>query len=174
MGNPEQPSVGAPAAPFAQQVELVPGPQGVGIALQRALQAAVLIVVDHVAGVDAQTVFEELVDVHDGAVVADPEGFERVAGGSSRADRETAHGVGLRRDDRVVGGAVEVDVFAAGVELGQQVVALFHETADHRGIFQQVFVRIVAVGQRFEEVGAACERQDGGQRDYQFFHVLAG
>ena len=174
MGNPEQPPVGAPASPFAQQVVLPPGPQGVGIALQRALQAAVLIVVDHVAGVDAQTVFEELVDVHDAAVVADPVGFERVAGGSARTDRETAHGVGLRRDDRIVGGAVEIDVFAAGVERGQQVVAFFHETADHRGVFQQVFVRIVAVGQRFEEVGAACEHRYGGQRDYQFFHVLAG
>ena len=170
--EPQQASVRAPAAPFAEQVQLIPRPQRIGVALQRALHAEVLLVVDHVAGIQPQKIVEELVGVHDAFVVAYPVRLEGIAGRGARTDREAPHGVGLGGDHHVIGGSVEVDVFAARIGGGQQVVAFLDESPDHRGVVEQVPVRIMAVGHWVEEVGTPCEREGGGQDDQQFFHGL--
>lgn len=172
--EPQQASVRAPAAPFAEQVQLIPRPQRIGVALQRALHAEVLLVVDHVAGIQSQKIVEELVGVHDAFVVAYPVRLEGIAGRGTRTDREAPHGVGLGGDHHVIGGSVEVDVFAARIGGGQQVVAFLDESPDHRGVVEQVPVRIMAVGHWVEEVGTPCEREGGGQDDQQFFMVSFG
>jgi hypothetical protein len=136
----EQAPVRALAAPFAEQVQLIPCPERISVALQGALYAEVLFVVDHVAGVEPQELVEELVGVHDAFVVAYPVGFEGVARRSARTDGETPHGVGLGGDDHIVGRPVEVDVLAARIGRGQQGVALFDESPDHRGVVEQVLV----------------------------------
>ena len=166
-------AVRALAAPELEQVEAVPGPEAESVALQALLQHGVGARIHQVAGLAADVVLEEEVDVIDGLVVARPHARERVAAHMGVAYGELAHGGGLVAVQHVVRAGVHAYELIAVVGGRPEVVGLVYEAADDGRIIGVVVLVVGAVRERFKEAAAAGCKQRRKCYENVSFHICS-
>ena len=144
--------VGSLAAELFQQIQLEPGPQGIGFALKIAPQNVVGLPVGQKTGVETEIVVQEPVGVINALVVAAPPGCERVVGLRQRAGRQAAHDLRPLAGDGIVRRTFEVGVFIARIGGRQQRISLVDESPDDGRVIFVVSVGVVPVRKRIENI----------------------